>query len=448
MRKSSVLALALTLGLALSVVAGAVSVVGSTAAPAPGQTLDLGANAGPTVSAEPWPGEDAMMNEAGRVLPDDPSMVTIVLAARWGYLDDPAVAGLEGRWHLNDTGTGGAFLGQWHLITRRVGGYLQGRFTLPDDGQGEFRGTWNVTGSHAVGSLWGDWVRVNATTGYFDGKWNVTGDRHAGALAGHWAQSARDGGAFRGEAIAAPSLAPVDWDGALHTTSGTVTVLRTVRFERDDRILPRTDRQTVGWESTTTVNWDGVLFALRFPRDGSAPNVTLRTVQISFEWSARELARLHIRERVDESGHAIEVAAFLLERHPRLEFVRFTVGVRWGNLSSRNGSDEPSRDATVWNGFAQITYGGLALERVLSFERGDLVLPRDNRVTIEWQSATTTGWDGLHVVAYVPLAHLDDMYFTLHAGSFTHVFTLRELPGDHTFDTGHGNAVEVRAVRG
>ena len=88
------------------------------------------------------------------------------------------------------------------------------------------------------------------------------------------------------------------------------------------------------------------------------------------------------------------------------------------------------------------------MERVLSFERGDAVLPRDNRVTVEWDSATTTGWDGLAVVAYLPLDYVDDTYFTLHAGSFTHVFTLRELIGDHTFDAGGGNQVEVRAVRG
>src|SRR3970040_622394 len=109
MRRSSVLAL--TLGLALSVVAGAVSVVGSTAAPAPEQTRDLEANAGATMSTEPWPGGAAIRSEAGRGFPDDPSMVTIVLAARWGYVDDPAVAGFEGRWHLNDTGTGGAVPG-------------------------------------------------------------------------------------------------------------------------------------------------------------------------------------------------------------------------------------------------------------------------------------------------------------------------------------------------
>src|SRR3989304_3630615 len=111
MRRSSVLAL--TLGLALSVVAGAVSVVGSTGGPAPRPAPGPGADAGATMSREPWPGADAIMSEAGRGFPDDPSMVTIVLAARWGYVDDPAVAGPRGRWHPNATGAGGGVLGPW-----------------------------------------------------------------------------------------------------------------------------------------------------------------------------------------------------------------------------------------------------------------------------------------------------------------------------------------------
>src|SRR3990172_1898567 len=39
--------------------------------------------------------------------------VTIGLAVRWGYLDDPAVLGMEGRWRWNETGTGGGFHGHW-----------------------------------------------------------------------------------------------------------------------------------------------------------------------------------------------------------------------------------------------------------------------------------------------------------------------------------------------
>src|SRR4030067_412985 len=70
---------ALTLGLALSVVAGSLSVVASTAAPAPEQTRDLEANAGATMSTEPWPGADAIMSEAGRGVPAHPSMGKIGL---------------------------------------------------------------------------------------------------------------------------------------------------------------------------------------------------------------------------------------------------------------------------------------------------------------------------------------------------------------------------------
>ena len=151
---------------------------------------------------------------------------------------------------------------------------------------------------------------------------------------------------------------------------------------------------------------------------------------------------------MDSAGHEIEVLGFVIRPPPTVDFARIQIGMRWGNLSSTDGADSAAGDVTSWDGFAEITSGGLAIERVLSFERGDAVLPRDNRVTVVWQSSTTSGWDGLVLVAYVSLSHLDDTYFTLHAGSFTHVFTLRELPGDHVFDAGGGNQVEVRAVRG
>ena len=49
--------------------------------------------------------------------------------------------------------------------------------------------------------------------------------------------------------------------------------------------------------------------------------------------------------------------------------------------------------------------------------------------------------------AVVPVAVLNDTYVTLHAGSFTHVFTIAELVGDHMFDAGNGNQVEVHAVK-
>jgi|GEM_PF-5479468 len=445
MRRIGGIAWALTLVAAMCMIAGASAIVGSNVAPAPAGTQDVGIGAGYTV--EPWPSEEALVSDVARDLPqDDAANVTIILAARWGYLDEPFAA-LLGRWHFNDTRTGGAFEGQWRILGSRIAGELQGRFTLPRSGDGEFRGTWTV-GSREGGFLAGAWVRVDDTHGLFRGRWNFTDGRPGGAVGGTWVRLGEPGGGFRGHAIAAPTLDPVDWDGFLSTTDGSVRVLRTVRFERGDEILPRTDRQTVGWNSTTTVNWDGIVFAIRVPRADPGATVTLNATQIEFSWTSRELGRLHVRERTDRAGHEIEVVAFILQRRPAFDYARIQIGMRWGNLSARDGADDLARTSTSWDGFAQITYGGLVVERTLSFERGDALLPRDNRVSVVWLSATTTGWDGLVLVALVPLDHTDGTYFTIHAGTFTHVFTLRELPGDHTFDAGNGNQVEVRAVRG
>ena len=434
---------ALTFGLAVCLVAGGIAIIGTIAAPTPAVTH--GMEIGTDIAIEPWPTADALAAEVARdAAPDDTGNVTIILAARWGYLND-SFAALRGEWRFNDTRTGGEFHGEWHLVGARVGGELRGRFTLPPSGVGEFRGTWSIL--HAQGGfLSGAWTRLDDSHGSFRGRWNFTNGQPGGVLAGMWSRPSEPAGGFHGYAIAAPSIDPVNWNGFLNTTDGAVRVLRTVRFERGDMILPRTDRRTVAWNSTTTVNWDGIIFVLRLPRGDPGPTVTLNTTQVQLSWTERELARLHVRKQVDAAGHEIEVASFLVDHHPG--YARIQIGMRWGNLSSTDGMDVPGSTATTWNGFAQVTYGALAVEHVVSFERGDAVLPRDNRVTIVWQSSTTTGWDGLMMVAFVPLAHADSTYFTVHAGSFTHVFTLGELPGDHLFDAGSGNQVEVHAVRG
>ena len=430
---------------AMCMITGAAAIVGSSAASAPAGTQDVGLAADYTV--EPWPSVDALASDVARDLPqDDAGNVTIILAARWGYLSDPFAA-LLGRWQFNDTRTGGGFQGQWRVPGTRIAGELEGRFTLPPSGNGEFHGRWTF-GSRPGGFLAGDWTRVDDTHGTFLGRWNFTDGRPGGAVGGRWVRLGDPGGAFRGYAIQGSTFDPVDWDGFLKTTNGTVQVLRTVRFERGDEILPRTDRQSVRWNSTTTVNWDGIIFALRVPRGDPGVTVTLNATQAQFSWNVTQLARLHVRERVDRAGHEIEVAAFALERHTGAGYARIQIGIRWGNLSSPDGADDLARTSMTWDGFAQITTGGLIVERTLSFERGDSLLPRNNRLTVVWQSTTTSGWDGIVMVGLVPLDHAGGTYFTVHAGGFTHVFTLGDLPGDHTFDAGNGNQVEVRAVRG
>ncbi|HEV8594023.1 MAG TPA: hypothetical protein VGR51_00640 [Thermoplasmata archaeon] len=383
----------------------------------------------------------------------DTDYVTIGLQVRWGYLDDPAVAGLEGRWRWNENHTSGSFLGMWHLLDRRVGGSLWGDFRIPSDGQGGFRGQWNVSGGREAGYLWGAWVREDRLLGHFDGMWNFSDGRDGGAVAGRWAALTEDGGGFVGHGIAAPSLRPVDWDGGLRVSAGAEQLLRTLRWESGDRSwdgedhVRQVDRQTIVWQSTTTVNWDGLLFAIHVTKTDPAPRVALRTAQASFEWSARELIGLHLRQAVDRLGHEIEVRGFLIERHDDRDYARLAIGMRWGLLNT-TGRDEPARNATEWDGGARISDGALVVRYTFSFERGDTLLPRDNRQTVRWESRTTTGWDGLLVVALIPLDHFENATFALKAGAFQHTFALQDLPGRHVFDVDGVHQVEVRAVRG
>ncbi len=372
--------------------------------------------------------------------------VTIGVIARWGYLNDPAVAGLEGRWRWTDNHTGD-FLGMWHLVDRRIGGYLMGDFRLPDDGQGGFRGRWNYSGSSDGGFLWGAWVRLDAFHGSFDGMWNFSDGRDGGALAGAWAVFSRDGGGFVGRGVAAPSIHPVDWDGFLGSRVAGVRLLRTIRFEPGDFVHRQWTPHLLEWDSTTTVNWDGLLMAVVVPKDHLDANVTLHAGPATYTWTARELATTHVRETVDRAGHEIEVRGFLLERHRDGDYARISVGIRWGFLA-HDGYDRPDRNATDWSGGARISDGGLGVYRTLSFERGDYLGRRDNRQSVPWTSHTTTGWDGVILIALVPLDHIDDAHFALRAGAFHHVFTLRELAGHHVFDVDRaGHQVEIRAVR-
>jgi len=378
--------------------------------------------------------------------------VTIGLAVRWGYLDDPAVLGMEGRWRWNETGTGGGFHGHWGARERDIGGFFQGRFALGDDGHGRFHGEWNFTSGRDGGFLAGAWDRADRGHGVFDGRWNFTDGRPGGALRGAWASSSEEGGGMRGAMIHAPTMDMVDWDGFVKVTDGAVALQRVVRWETggerrfggDDQILRRDNRSAIEWLSTTTVNWDGLVFAIYVPRERAA-SVTLHTDQVEFTWGTRELNGLHLRRPVDRLGHEIEVRGFLIERHGDCDAARLAIGMRWGHLDT--WGEDRDGDAKSWAGGARISVGGLGVRGTVSFERGDRILREDNRQVVRWMSNTTTGWDGVLLVALIPLDHLEDVTFTLHAGEFEHTWTLRELMGRHTYDFDDGTSLEVRAMR-
>jgi hypothetical protein len=430
------------LGLALTVTAGpfALDAPGASSAGVPGtQDTDLGADDGTL---------DRCDCDAG------PDTITIGLAVRWGYLDDAAAFGLEGRWRWNEDRTGGGFAGLWRQREGERNGSFHGRFALGDDGHGRFHGEWNFSTGRDGGFLSGAWVRVDRAHGVFDGRWNFTDGRPGGVLAGAWAVLSEQGGTLRGRAIHVPSMDPVDWDGFLQVSGGAVELKRTVRWETggdrrhgtDDQVLRRHDRALVEWLSTTTVDWDGLVFAIRVPRERPIANVTLHTDQIEFTWSAREIPGLHVRQPVDRLGHEIEVRGFLLERHDGRDLARIGVGLRWGHLDTR-GEDRDG-DAKAWDGGARISAGGMGVGMVLSFERGDRVLPREDRQVVRWESRTTTGWDGLILWALVPLHEVENATFSLRAGGFEHTWTLPELAGHHVFPFDDGTALEVRAIRG
>lgn len=440
MRRTMWIACALMLGLALTAVAIPAALAPSQGvAPVPG-TQDFGIDTADTGLYEAYRCENRT------------DVVTIGLAVRWGYLDDPAVMGMEGRWRWNENGTGGGFQGHWHGRERDLGGSFDGRFQLGEDGHGRFAGEWNFTSGRDGGFLEGAWVRADRGHGTFDGRWNFTDGRPGGALAGGWAALSEDGGGMRGHMIHAPSMDMVDWDGFLQVTDGAVELKRVVRWETggerrfggDDQILRRDNRTTIEWLSTTTVNWDGLVFAIHVPRE-QGTNVTLHTDQIEFTWAARELPGLHIRKSVDRLGHEIEIQGFRMDRHECREVARIGIGIRWGHLDTRGGDRDG--DAKSWDGGARISDGGLGVRGTLSFERGDHVLPREDRQVVRWESKTTKGWDGILLAAFVPLDDVGNVTFTLHAGEFEHTWTLRELMGRHTYTFDDGTSLEIRTMR-
>src|SRR2546428_13823632 len=139
---------ALTFGLAVCLVASGIAIIGTIAAPTPAVTH--GMEIGTDIAIEPWPTPDALAAEVARdAAPDDTGNVTIILAARWGYLND-SFAALRGAGRFNQTRTGGGVNGGGHLVGGRPGGGLRGGVPLPPRGGGGLPG-----GGGDEGGEWG-----------------------------------------------------------------------------------------------------------------------------------------------------------------------------------------------------------------------------------------------------------------------------------------------------
>jgi hypothetical protein len=111
-----------------------------------------------------------------------------------------------------------------------------------------------------------------------------------------------------------------DWTGGLSVENGVAILRRTIRFDFDDVILPRTSRDTIEWISHTRPSFDGVLVELHHASqqdttpddsarvDVAAPEpmaVTFKTGPLTVTIMEKDLVDLHRVVAVDDAGNAV-----------------------------------------------------------------------------------------------------------------------------------------------
>lgn len=116
---------------------------------------------------------------------------------------------------------------------------------------------------------------------------------------------------------------PTDWSGTLSAENGVICLKRTILFERNDQILPRTARDTLQWVSYTQPHFDGILVALHKivpPDTATDPSVldaadtrlavTFDTGPLTVTIYEEDLVDLHRRVQVDDAGNAVAFNTF------------------------------------------------------------------------------------------------------------------------------------------
>lgn len=132
-----------------------------------------------------------------------------------------------------------------------------------------------------------------------------------------------------------------------------------------------------------------------------------------------------------EDAMAEDPGVLALENTPGVE--AYIMAISWGQLDKTpaGGIGDEDGDRFVWDGSLRIDDGALVLTRVIAFERGDhVVLPRSDQRTIEWESRTGVGMDGIRVVVFAPRAGDDigtEPTVTFDTPLYSRSFTLSEL---------------------
>jgi hypothetical protein len=112
-----------------------------------------------------------------------------------------------------------------------------------------------------------------------------------------------------------------DWTGSLSISSGAIVLKRIIRFENNDRILERTQRNLLEWESFTRPSFDGVLVRIvPLPPEDSVDNatatddvvITFDTEPFQVRFKASQLPGLHRVVTLDD-GNAVAFHTITLE---------------------------------------------------------------------------------------------------------------------------------------
>lgn len=106
----------------------------------------------------------------------------------------------------------------------------------------------------------------------------------------------------------------------------------------------------------------------------------------------------------------------------------YAVALRWGQLEG----DSTVTTSTDWSGSLQLTYGGIAVRRLIRFEHGRdyIVRPRASRALLEWVSFTTVHFDGLLVLIVDPVDSNSDRpsnTLVLTMPQYSRAFSMDEL---------------------
>lgn len=111
---------------------------------------------------------------------------------------------------------------------------------------------------------------------------------------------------------------PTDWSGSLTVKPGAVLLRQLIRFEREDYVLPRTDRGILEWVSHTLPGIDGVLVRIvpmpdstvdaRAEIDSANTTITFATGPLTVSFTLADLPGLH-RVITLEDGNAVSFDA-------------------------------------------------------------------------------------------------------------------------------------------